>query len=100
VGDLERRLRDLAVKGPPGYAESVTEQQAKAECTRLAAEHPDRRSHRWLPRRGADGKWSVVKIDLPPLEPSSTALSADERPTTPDDPRSSLSKNVPGGFGY
>jgi hypothetical protein len=74
----------------------VTQEQAQAECARLAAEHPDRRSHRWLPRRRSDGGWSVVKVNLPPLEPSGTELRADERPTTPDDPRSAAAQNLPG----
>ena len=42
----------------------MTEAEARALCERLAAEHPERRTHRRLPRRGRDG-WTVVKVRLP-----------------------------------
>ena len=82
----------------------MTQEEAQAECARLAEEHPDRETHRFLPREGEDGAWSVVKIGLPPVlvEPLGQETRADEKPSTPDDPRDSLSRNVgpwvPGGF--
>jgi hypothetical protein len=67
----------------------VTRQEVEQECTRLAAEHPDRETHRWIPHQAKDGTWDVAKIALPPQskEGLSTETRADERPPTPDDPR-------------
>jgi hypothetical protein len=66
----------------------MTHAEAARECARLAAEHPDRQTHQWHPRRHPDGGWSVVKIALPPTDPNwHAALRADEKPPTPDDPR-------------
>jgi len=67
----------------------MTRQEAEQACTRLADEHPDRETHRWVPREADDGTWGVAKISLPPpTEEGLTAETrADERPPTPDDPR-------------
>jgi hypothetical protein len=67
----------------------MTREEAEAACRKLAAEHPDRKTHRWVPRETADGRWEIAKISLPPREdPDLTAETrADERPPTPDDPR-------------
>jgi hypothetical protein len=52
----------------------------------MAAEHPDRLTHRWAPLE-KDGEWSVVKINLPPAtEPTGTATRATPEPPA-DDPR-------------
>ena len=65
----------------------MNEAEAKELCARLAAEHPDRATHRWAPLEGKDGEWSVVKIGLPPAaEPTGTATHAAPEPG-PDDPR-------------
>jgi hypothetical protein len=70
--------------------------EAKAECARLAAESPDRDTHRWVPRDDGDGSWSVVRIGLPPAsQPTIAERRADERPPTPDDPRTATQQNVP-----
>lgn len=69
--------------------------EAEAQCARLAAEHPDRETHRWLPREGPDGEWSVVKVGLAPVDPARTAETrADEKPATGDDPRSTAMRNL------
>jgi len=77
----------------------MTEQEAKEQCARFAAEHPDRETHRWIPTQ-RDGEWLVAKIGLPP--PSRDArpeIRADERPPTPDDVRSeSPFLNLPPGW--
>jgi hypothetical protein len=65
-------------------------------CKRLAAEHPDRETHRWHPREEGDGSWVVIKVALPPADPvRATETRADERPETGDDPRSNVFRNVP-----
>src|SRR5215217_7469932 len=40
----------------------MTRDEALAECRRLAAEHPDRTAHSWLPRELAPGEWTVAKV--------------------------------------
>ena len=45
----------------------MTRDEVQAECARLAREHPDRETHRFLPREAEDGTWTVVKIGLPPV---------------------------------
>jgi hypothetical protein len=76
------------------YSRSVTESEARQACSRLAAEHPDRRTHRWRPRREIDGSWSVIKIALAPEGPLGTEIRAEEKPPTPDDPRSAAMQNL------
>lgn len=72
----------------------MTEEQARARCERLAESDPDRATHRWLPRRAAEG-WQVVKVGLkPPLENLTTEQHAEERPSPADDPRSAHDRNV------
>jgi hypothetical protein len=74
----------------------MTRAEAEAESRRLAAESPERETHRWVPREGEGGEWSVVRIALPPAtEPSGTETRGDERPATPDDPRPATQQNVP-----
>jgi hypothetical protein len=75
----------------------MTRAEAERECARLAAEHTDRATHRWRPRQEANGDWSVVKIALPPIDADRQAeLRAEEKPPTPDDPRSAHERNVGG----
>ncbi len=75
----------------------LTEEGARALCARLAATHADRATHQWLPRapKDAAGPWQVVKVALPPpADNLGTEVRADERPDTPDDPRSAHDRNV------
>ena len=73
----------------------MTEEQARAECERLAREHPDRRTHQFLPRPTGE-EWQVVKVAIPPpLDQLSGEVRADERPEVGEDPRSSQQQNVP-----
>lgn len=73
----------------------MTHEEAERESDRLAAEHPDRETHRFVPREGPDGQWSVAKIGLPPIpqEPLGSETRADERPPTPGDPRDSYTRD-------
>jgi hypothetical protein len=64
----------------------MNEQQAKDQCARLAVEHPDRETHRWVPVQGKDGDWSVAKINLPPVtKPTGTETRATK--SDAEDPR-------------
>ena len=80
----ERRLRSGA----------MTRQEAESEAQRLAAEHPDRETHRFLTREGDDGAWTVVKVGLPPLGPLTPETRAEEKPPTAGDPRTVSEQNM------
>lgn len=69
----------------------MTEDEAKARCAKLAAEHPDRVTHHWTPVRANDGTWAVAKIGIPPpVKPTGTSSLSEPRPSA-SDPR----QNVP-----
>lgn len=44
----------------------MTEDEAKARCTQLGVEHPDRARVNWIPVKQKDGSWAVARIPLPP----------------------------------
>ena len=68
----------------------MTHDEAEQACNRLAAEHPDRETHRWVPHQAKDGSWDVAKIALAPSDDENLTAEtrADEKPPTGDDPRS------------
>jgi hypothetical protein len=68
----------------------MTREEAEQACKRLAAEHADRETHRWVPREADDESWEVVKIHLAPNDDEhlTAETRADEKPPTGDDPRS------------
>jgi hypothetical protein len=75
----------------------MTREEAEAECRRLAGEHPERASHQWFPKDDGNGGWVVVRVPAPEgtrVDPLSAETRADEKPPTPDDPRTSYSRNV------
>lgn len=76
----------------------MTHEQADELCAHLARTHPDRHTHRWMvrPRESA---WEVVKVGLPPVSDPAPGQLAEERPQTPDDPRSPHVRNVGGPYG-
>ena len=71
----------------------MTREEAEALCARYAAEHPDRKVAQWLPQEQPDGT-AVVRIGLPPTLDTTTEEQADERPPTPDDPRTAAMQNL------
>jgi hypothetical protein len=77
----------------------MTREQALTECRRLAAEHPDRETHSWLPRELADGEWAVAKVGVPGHGPLATAQESKPRPPQADDPRPALWRDVGGPYG-
>jgi hypothetical protein len=76
----------------------MTQEDAAKTCKRLAAEHPDRETHRWIPRQMEDGSWGVAKIHLAPTEDEhlTAETRADERPVTGDDPRPNTWRDLGG----
>ncbi len=73
----------------------MTREQAEERARRLTAEHPDRRTHRWVAREMGDGGWEVVKLAVPSTGPTHPEVLAAERPPQPDDPRPAQQRNVP-----
>jgi hypothetical protein len=72
----------------------MTREEAAALCAKNAAEHPDREVAQWRPQEQPDGSWSVVRIGLRPMSDTSEETRADERPPTPDDPRTAAMQNL------
>jgi hypothetical protein len=66
-------------------------------CERLAREHPERATHTWIAREGADGDWQVLKVAIPGRrrEPLAETTEAKPAPPQPDDPRPSIYRNIP-----
>jgi hypothetical protein len=80
-----------------GYAITLAgmdREAAEHEAARLAAGHPHRETHRFLAREQQDGSWAVVKVGLPPLGELTAETRAEERPPTPDDPRTVSEQNL------
>ena len=79
----------------------MTEDEARAACAQLAAEHADRETHQWRPRQEPDGSWSVMKIALPPSGPTTPETRAEERPATGEDrgPRRCRTSGPTSGLG-
>jgi hypothetical protein len=80
----------------------VTREEALLEAKRLAEEHPERATHRWVPRKGEEGGWEVVKVKLPPgmrVDPVKATVETKPRPPEPDDPRTPYDRNIGGPWG-
>ena len=77
----------------------MTHEQAIAECSRLAREHPDRATHSWLPRELSPGRWAVVRVGVPTQLPLGSTTEAKPRPPQADDPRPALWRDVGGPYG-
>jgi hypothetical protein len=78
----------------------VRRDEAEAECRRLAAEHPARATHHWLPKADGDGGWVVVRAPMPAgtrVDPLRTAIETKPKPPQADDPRSAFERDT-GGY--
>ena len=71
----------------------MTREEAEALCAKNAAEHPDRRIAQWVPREEPSGEWVVVRVGIP-AQDTTEEIRADERPPTPDDPRSAQMRDI------
>ena len=78
----------------------MDEREAQQLCAKLAAEHPDRETHRWIARADDAGEWSVVKIGLPPIGEQKITADRNRDPVPPVGPdlQQSINRGV-GGFG-
>jgi hypothetical protein len=72
----------------------MTKPEAELEAKRLAAEHPDRETHRFVAREAEDGSWSVAKVGIPPLGKLTPETRVEEKPPTADDPRTVSQQNL------
>jgi len=74
----------------------MTEQQARERVAKLSAESPERETHSWIAREGADGNWSIVKLAVPsPQAQATTTTQPGENVAAKDDPRSPMEQNIP-----
>ncbi|HYI20767.1 MAG TPA: hypothetical protein VD836_18765 [Solirubrobacteraceae bacterium] len=76
----------------------MTRKEAEEQAGAFNREHPDRASHRWLAREGADG-WEVARVTLPAgfgAQPVGTITQAKPKPPEPDDPRPAYWRNAGG----
>ena len=79
----------------------MTREEATHTAKRLGAEHPDRATHRWMPRESEAGGWSVVKVAMPggaSIDPLRATVETKPKPPEPDDPRSAYERNVGGNY--
>jgi hypothetical protein len=80
----------------------MTRDEAEARCRELSETHPERATHRWFPRREANGGWVVAKVDVPAgtrIDPLGTSIRAEPAPPPPQpDPRTSHEQNVGGNW--
>lgn len=73
----------------------MDEEEAKARCAQLSAEHPDREHNQWLPVKAKDGTWSVARIGVaPPINPAETTESQDSSRPAADDPSPELDRSI------
>jgi hypothetical protein len=76
----------------------MTRDEAQALADRNAAEHADRATHVWMPRRSADGSWSVAKVAAAPrarAEDLKGAVESRPKPPQAPDPRPAPMQNMP-----
>jgi hypothetical protein len=76
----------------------MTRKEALAECRRLAAEHPDRATHSWIPRASGDGEWTVAKLGVRAQRPLGTRQEAKPKPPSAEDPRPPMWRDVGGPY--
>lgn len=77
----------------------MTRAEAESRAASLQAEHPDRDTHRFLAREGADGEWEVAKVPFPgerKRQKLTPTISTEPEPSPADDPRSGHEQRVPG----
>lgn len=74
----------------------MTEREARERVAKLSAESPERETHSWVPREGADGEWSIVKLAIPsPKAQETSTTRSDENQAAKDDPRTAMEQNFP-----
>jgi hypothetical protein len=78
---------------------AMTREEALTEARRLSEEHPDRATHSWIPRKAADGSWTVAKLGIPSKRPDGTLQESKPRPPQADDPRPAFWRDVGGPYG-
>ncbi|MBK8293583.1 MAG: hypothetical protein IPK93_01970 [Solirubrobacterales bacterium] len=73
----------------------MTEREAKARCAMLTAESPERTTHSWIPREGADGSWVIVKLSVPSASQATGTATAAEPHGIREDPRTPQEQKIP-----
>ena len=76
----------------------MTRKEAEDQAAVNNRDHPERATHRWLAREGAEG-WEVARVTLPPglgAQPAGTVAEAQPKPADPADPRPAYFQNAGG----
>ncbi|HTU15093.1 MAG TPA: hypothetical protein VMF31_07840 [Solirubrobacterales bacterium] len=74
----------------------MNEHEARQRVAELTATSPDRETHSWIPRKGADGEWSIVKLAVPsPKSPETVKSKSGDDQAIKDDPRSAMEQSFP-----
>jgi len=74
----------------------MNEQEARERVAKLTAESPERETHSWIPRKGPDGEWSIVKLAVPsPKTVETSTTQPGQNQAAKDDPRSPMEQNIP-----
>jgi len=79
----------------------MTREEAELRCDELGVEHPDRGTHRWIPRERERGEWEVVRVALPEgmrRDPTSATTETKPEPQQADDPRPAYWRDVGGPY--
>jgi hypothetical protein len=73
----------------------MTEAEATEVCRAAQAEHPDRATHCWLPKKLSDGTWAVVKLPgSPPAGEGEIRATVEDKSRIGEDPRSAMLRNL------
>jgi hypothetical protein len=77
----------------------MTKSEAEERARTMQREHPDRDTHRFIPRQSAEGGWEVAKLPVPEQlrRPKLTpTVEAAPKPSPAEDPRSGHERRAPG----
>jgi hypothetical protein len=77
----------------------MTREDAVARAEQLNAEHPDRETHTWIPRKSSAEEWEIAKLKMPGLrrDPLKATTEAKPKPQQADDPPPATQNILPYG---
>lgn len=74
----------------------MNEQEARQRVAELTAASPERATHSWIPRKGPDGEWAILKLAVPsPKSPATSTAQSGDTHAAKEDPRSAMEQNFP-----
>ena len=78
----------------------MTRREANAEARARNAQLPNGSEQRWLPRKGVDGNWTIVRARIPGAAHQRARGEAVHPPPEPPRPAPPQSRPSPGQRGY